>query len=266
MKKVERINIGISDKYNLEANKNNPGRKLYDKLDIAGSPNKLNRVLIHSRKKGSDKLELLEDTNNLVVYHGRNWLMQRAFNQGFGNNPLDLSREWQNYYIRLLGVGTGGALDTSPLSPITPSLKDFQLAAHGKIDSGSNFITVSGLDYHYFDDDPVFLHDYPDIEWEFGEGPDCAYEDANSVSQNCDSVLVAKITTTITADECNDDVTGTHQWPSGTYYQDINEAGLFAALATPTVSNPPEIFARVTFSTIRKDEDRELVFTWYVYF
>ena len=267
MKKIERINIGISDKYNLDGNgKTTIGRKLHDKLEVGGSTKKSNRVLIHSRKKGSNKLELLEDTSNLIVYHGRNWLLQRAFNQGFGNNPLSLSREWQSYYVRLLAVGTGGALDTSPLSPITPTLKDYQLATHGKIDSGSNFITVSGLDYHYFDDEPVFLHDYPDIEWSEGEGPSCTYEDANSVSQNCDSVLVAKITTTITSDECNDDVTGEHQWPSGAYYQDISEAGLFAAPPSPSVSNPPEIFAIVAFSPIRKDEDRELVFTWYCYF
>lgn len=259
MNKIKRIHVDLKDRYNLT-------RKLHDKVIVEGGGKKQNRVLIHSRSKDSGELELVEDTNNLVVYHGRNWLLQRAFNQGFGDNPLSLSREWQSYYIRLFAVGTGGALDTSPLSPIAPTLKDYQLATHGKIDSGSNFITVDGLDYHYFDDDPVFLHDYPDIEWSEGEGPSCTYEDANSVSQNCDSVLIAKITTTISSDECNDDVTGTHQWPSGAYYQDISEAGLFAASSSPSASNPPELFARVTFSTIRKDEDRELIFTWYVYF
>lgn len=256
---IQRINIGISDRYSLPKK-----REFYDKCET--SIKKPNRVVIHSRKKGSDELELVEDTHNLIVYHGRNWLMQRAFNQGFGNNPLSLSREWQSYYLRLFAVGTGGALDTTPLSPISPTLKDYQLATHGKIDSGTNFITVGGLDYHYFDDDPVFLHDYPDIEWAAGEGPSCTYEDDNGVSQNCDSVLVAKITTTLTTSEANDDVTGTHQWPDGSYYQDISEAGLFAAHSTPLSTRLPQLFARVTFSTIRKDATRELIFTWYVYF
>ena len=193
-----------------------------------------------------------EQNSNLIVYRGRNWLLQRAYNAGFG------SRAWQNMYITWFAVGTGGSVGGNPLSPSSPLLPNYQLNSHGSVDAGGNYITVDGKEYHKFDTGfPKFLHDTDVTETVYGP----SFTDYNGVTNPSDSVLIGLIRITISSEECNGGTLDTD-------YQDISEAGLFVS-TSGSVGSPPtslELFARVCFSTMRKSYERELVFSWYTYF
>jgi len=205
------------------------------------------RVEVYERKiEGTDKkLYLLQKNTNLIVYHGRNWLMQKAFDEDMSQSGFS---NWSTYDLAWFAIGTGAA-PSNPLTPTSPTLQDRALATHGVIGSGSDYVTVSGKEYHTFDS----------ITYQ-------ADDEVTSYS-GYDNYLVAKITTTLTATEANDD-NGQSGYSGYEYYQDINEAGLFVSNSkvvspVPTVM---EMFARVTFPTIRKTNTRELVFYWYIYF
>lgn len=231
-------------------------REVDDYFSIGKQKRPKGRVLIHGRKTGSKEFNLVEDTENLVVYRGRHWLMQRAFYSAIG------ARDWKGYYITHFAVGSGGALVTSPLSPIAPALTNYQLGTHGVIDNGT-FDTVSGNEYFRFDTGyPIFLHD-EDITDYTGDG--CTHTDSLSVSGNCDRELIAKVQVSIASDQCNDSDNVANPGLPGDPYQDLSEAGLFVtdSATSPTVT---KMLARVSFSTIRKDLHRELVFSWFIYF
>jgi hypothetical protein len=72
-----------------------------------------------------------------------------------------------------------------------------------------------------------------------------------------DKFLIGTIQVTLSATDAN-----------STSYQDISEAGLFCSETGSAFSTIDDlnIFARVTFSTIRKTSSRELVILWYIYF
>lgn len=235
---------------------NDNQRKNLEDVFVAGDDNlkPKGRVMIHERKVGDSKLYLVEDTSNLIVYRGRDWLLQRAFNKGFG------TRTWQDKYISWFAIGTGGAVSGNPLTPTSPELPDYLLNTHGTVNAGSRYITVGGLDYHDFDTNyPTFIHDTDVTETVYGP----SFTDINGVTNPSDSVLIGLTKVTIASNECNG---GTD--PAD--YQDISEAGLFVSPKN-TVGDPPsagqlELFARVCFSTIRKDYTRELVFSWFCFF
>jgi len=243
---VKRIPISINDNQ----------RKNLEDVFVSGGDNlkPRGRVMIHERKVGDSKLYLVEDTSNLIVYRGRDWLLQRAFNKGFGD------RAWQDRYISWLAVGTGGAVGGNPLTPTSPALPDYLLNTHGSIDSGSRYITVDAKEYHDFDSGyPALIHDTDVTETVYGT----SFTDINSVTNPSDSVLIGLVKVTIASNECNGG-------SDPEDYQDISEAGLFTSNKN-TVGDPPasgeiELFARVCFSTIRKNADRELVFSWYIFF
>ena len=231
-------------------------REVEDSFYIGTQKRPKGRVIIHGREPGSNNLSLIEDTSNLVVYRGRHWLMQRAFYSAVG------SRNWRSYYINHFAIGTGGSLATSPLSPIAPELTNYQLGSHGTIDNGT-FDTISGNEYFRFDSGyPIFLQD-EDITDYTGDG--CSHTDSLSATGNCDRELIAKIQVSIASDQCNDADNPVNPGLPGDPYQDISEAGLFVtdSATSPTVS---KLLARVSFSTIRKDLHRELVFSWFIYF
>jgi hypothetical protein len=205
----------------------------------------IGRVKIFERRvEGTDKvLYLVGQSPNLIVYHGRNWLMQRAFAQdlsGFTN--------WNTYKLGWFAIGTGAAV-ANPLSPTAPALSNIALATHGVIGSGTNYVTVGGRQYHVLDS--------------------ITYEEDDEVTtySGSDNYLVAKVTTTLATNEANND-SGASGYSGYEYYQDINEAGLFFS-DYKTISPAPtvmQMFARVTFPTIRKTNTTELVFNWYIYF
>lgn len=210
------------------------------------------RVQIYEKKiEGSDKsLFLLRDIDNLIVYRGRHWLMQKAFNKNYGAELV------KDLYLSWFAIGTGGALQGSPLTPTSPNLTNTTLAAHGTLGADSStIITFNGKQYHTFDGASV-PPQYPIYE----QDPEVAPEVGS------DGYLVAKITITLGAAEGNGK--GESGSGGGAEYQDINEAGLF--ISDSHINSPlptkMEIFARTTFSTIRKYSGTSIVFNWYIFF
>lgn len=219
------MNLTFKDKFN----------KLKDEFGEPGESNKRpkGRVKIFDKETG----EKLEDTNNLVVYQGRKWVMQKVFNQILtGGNSLHL-----NSFISWIGLGTDGA--TSNLFiPLAPSLTDASLGNQATINNKpATDCVLNGT-----------LHPLDSVTFE---------EDGS----NDNEFLIASIIATIGEDDANGPAGGT----SSSDYYDINEAGLYISNSTDPGSIDPasvDLFARVTFSTIRKFSERQLVFNWLVYF
>lgn len=230
-----------------------------NELDIISEHGvKSNRVMVHARNVGDSKIYLVEDTNNLIVYRGRNWLLQRALNLNMTNR-----QGWRNRYISWFGVGRNGALSGSPLTPLNPSLENCQLGNHGTIGEGTNYVTVGENEYHSFDPGyPKILND-PDVPAENLCSDTNETDPLEGRTYPADKFLIGLVKVTIASNECNgeSDVNS---------YQDINEAGLFVSpsndLNYPFQDDDMSIFARVCFSTIRKDNQRELIFSWYLFF
>ena len=179
---------------------------------------------------------------NLIVYSGRHWLMQRACNQSYPTNisPVEFTT---GSFLSWLGVGHGGALVGSPLTPIAP------LATETGLTSPSDIYTTP----EYLNIDGGYCKKFDSIQY--------VVDPANDPQ-----VLIAKLTTTITASEAN--VEGSE--PIGTKKNWLNEAALFVSNSTTAadVTDPTQVamFAKVTFSTIVKNNEREIVFIWSIYF
>lgn len=225
---------------------------IVDKSNINGYSSDNSRVsgkveiYAHYLEDPEKKIYLLRRQNNLVVYRGRNWLAQRVANSSISGYSY-----WQDMYLSWFAIGTGGAVAGNPLTPSAPSLTDGTLSSHGVIDSGMRYVTVNSKQYHKFDDGyPTFVEDN-DIE-------------TSGLYNSRDRQLILKTITTLTTDEANDD-DGISD-PSS--YQEINEAGLFISNSN-SISSPPtqiELFARTTFPTIKKNDQVELIFNWYIFF
>jgi hypothetical protein len=226
-------------------------KTLGDKFSFGEPGNTIRgRVRIFERKVGEGKkLYLVEDTSNLIVYRGRNWMVQRAFNADLTSRP-----GWKDKYISWLAVGGGGAT-ADPLIPESPVLEDYQLGNQLPIGAGTRYINLDGYHYHMFDDNyPTFLYD-TDIDNNILWAGCTQVDTIQGITRRCDGFLIGLVKTTIAADECN-----------GSSYQDINEAGLFVGPSSPAANTDLQLFSRVCFSTIRKDSSRELIFSWYIYF
>lgn len=233
---VIRSTVDFRDKYGLK-----------DKLSLSDDHKSVKgRVKIYEHYVGDKKIYLVRDTTNLVVFRGRRWLVQKAFNTNYSG-----ADDYNSLFIGWLGIGTGGAPSGHPLTPTAPSLSNVGLSSHGVIESGTRYVTVDGKQYHKFD------ADYPVFE----------IDDEASIygtSEADDARIIARIVTTLESDEANDD--GGLIDPNA--YQEINECGLFIA-DTNTVSPAPtrmELFSRCTFPTHRKNNEMELIFDWSLYF
>jgi len=264
MKKVQKINVGITD---------NQKKNIKDKV-LSSTPindktkfQPKGRVRVYEKKVDSDgkkKLFLIEDTSNLIVYRGRHWLLQRAFNQNLTTTTGDRSG-WSDKWINWFGVGIGGST-ANPLVPASPILTDCELNTHGTMDTGTSRVVIpGGNEFHSFDTNyPRFIFDTDITNSELCTG--CTALDAENGTGpfNCDGFLIGLTKITLLSAEANG---GTIPGNS----QDINEAGLFVSESDLTTyssftSTSMQTFARVTFSTIRKDDSRELIFSWYIYF
>lgn len=181
----------------------------------------------------SDKVTFPEYKGpNMIVYPGRNWLMQRAFNLDYLYGSLMKDR-----YISWLGLGTGGATPGDPLNPILPEVTDSDLINPILINISDPLVVDGGK-----------LHPFDSIEYDQDIANDNVY-------------LIAKVTTTISADDANGS--------SGTTYYDLSEAGMYISNSSdPTIFDvlTKILWARVTFSTIRKHNKREIVLIWSIYF
>ena len=174
----------------------------------------------------------LHEGPNLIVYTGRSWLMQKAFNQ-----ELVLSSGATDRYISWFGLGTGGATSGDPLDSIAPIVTDTELSEVSIINAADVDCVDGGR-----------LHPFDSIVYE---------QDTINYNQ----YLISKVTTTISQDDANG--------PAGSTSYDISEAGLYISNSNITGTFDPAskiLFARVTFSTIRKHNLREIVFIWSIYF
>ena len=187
-------------------------------------------------KNDDGTLTKIEDTHNLVVYNGREWLIQRAVNKAL-DSWLPTSPQ---HYISWFGLGTGGA-GANILIPIVPNIADYQLNQQVVINALDPDLPNSGK-----------LHPFDGIE--FIEDP--AYNNR---------FLIVAITTDIAKTEAN----GPNNGSGPSDYYDLNESGLYTSNSNDKDLldlNTVKLFARVTFSTIRKNINRSLVFVWYIYF
>jgi len=233
-------------------------KSLGDKVNMQP---RLNRVTIHEKKVGDNKLYLVTKSNNLIIYRGRSWLAQRAINKDIGN------RSWKDRYISWLGLGTGGAVVGDPLTPTSPDLSDVWLDTQVDVGAGSNYVSVNcngGVrQFRAFDANyPQFVAD-PDINNSTIDQTCTAVDPIDTNTYGCDKFLLVKIVTTIGVTEYNggNDVGD---------YLDLSEAGLFVSpsnsLAYGFSQDDMSLFARVCFSSVRKDSSRSLIITWNIYF
>lgn len=229
-----------------------PRNDLKEKFEKVGYNNKeyspaYGRVQIYTHPIGNNKkLYLLQDTSNLVVYRGRSWMAQKV-----ANTSMSGCSGWSDLFLSWFAIGTGGTFSGNPLVPSAPSLTDVALSDHGVIESGVRYITFDGKEYHKFDNGyPTFVDD-DEVS-------------STGLAALTDKKLVLKIVTTLTTDEANDD--GGVYDPSAT--QNISEAGLFFSDSNSVSTLPTimQLFSRVTFATIPKNDEMQLIFKWYIYF
>jgi hypothetical protein len=241
----------------------------------------VNKVIIESRDVSTGELKIEEETSNLIVCHGRHWLMQRAFGFSLGaegdipwanntpGNVVDTRTNFNDMYISWFALGSGGADAGAPLQPLSVSDKEYELGEHLQITHGDNLdprhlrYTYSDItkDYHAFD------LKYPEYKVD-GEidNKEAMLDPTIYKDVKADAYVVALVRVTIAADEYNGEADD-----NGDQYLDINEAGLFVSTShvPGNVSNDynnVQLFAKVNFSTFRKNDTRELVFSWYLYF
>jgi hypothetical protein len=193
-------------------------------------------------KTPDGELKLIEKSN-LIVYMGRQFIMQRAFNQSL-NSEND-----QNSFISWFGLGTGGAA-SNVLIPVVPKLTDTELYTPAIINnkSGTNCIN-NGL-----------LHPIDSITY-------------LTDSRNENKELIGSVIVTIGEDDANGPAGGT----SDSDFYDLSEAGLYISdsntqsdfTTAPDAAShlaTLKLFARVTFSSLRKFNERQIVFNWFIYF
>ncbi len=170
--------------------------------------------------------------SNLVVYTGREWLCSRAVQI---NNP-NIDPTW-NEHICWFGIGTGGATIGDPFNPTPPINNDTELG---------NVVPISPSDgslgdYRTSPETGYYKKQFYSVEFE-------------QDNLNDDSWLISKFTTVITANEANT-------------VEPLSEAGIYIASSDAQgFAGPFTLFARVTFPSITKNNTRQLVFIWYVYF
>jgi len=181
--------------------------------------------------------EVLADTDNLILYKGREWLAQRAVNIK--------SPAWETAgkdgYITHFGLGTGGASPGDILTPLVPNATDVDLLSPCMLNNAeTSYITrqKSGNNYQI---KPISSVSFvPDIS-------------------NGNRYVIIQLQTNISLTDANG--------PNGNASYDLNEAALFVTKGeNPDPIEDISIFARCTFSTIRKVVAREISFIWNIYF
>jgi hypothetical protein len=128
-----------------------------------------------------------------------------------------------------LSTGIGGADPINVLDPIAPDSPDVAL---------NNEIVIDAANINYADLGKKKPFDSVSFEQD---------------DENDNRFLITRVTTTILYEEAN--------------INDLNEAALWLSNSDdPNLATTFELFARVTFSTVRKHENRELIILWYIYF
>lgn len=169
--------------------------------------------------------------HNLVLYQGREWLVCRAFATLNLNIPTT-----PNEFISWFGVGTGGCPIGDPLNPTSPTNIDIELANPAMLDATN----ITFGDYRTTPEAGYYKMLFDSIEFE--QDPD-----------NSNAWLIGKIVSTLSISEANG--------------KNLNEAGLYTSESNNGSYNGPfHLYARITFPTIVKSSERQLIFIWYIYF
>lgn len=286
---IEKMEVILNDK-----------ARVADKFSLGG-PIRKNRVQIHEKitdtsdmsqfiKPTSEDLKLentldldpnygkVGDSTNLIVYRGRSWLMQRAFNK-----DLDPGAGKADKFISWFALGNGGAGQPGdPLSAGDTDLVDFELKSHQPANTGGVVATKRGVAREYVQLDhgyPEFWSD-PEIdeataallnaddENGYGIVPPNS-EDFSVTHRPADSFIKALVRVTIRPEQYN----GNPALSENPEFTDLSEAGLYVNYRRDAEGDFEDVksqwmdmFARVTFSPIRKDSSRSLVFSWYLWF
>lgn len=173
-----------------------------------------------------DKKKLV-GKKNLVTYSGREWLATKIFNTE--NIHIDSTAA---EFICWFGLGTGGCPVGDPLNPTSPTNLDTDLDTECSMNATDPTYAdfKSGAYYKHPLDSVIFEQD----------------------TDNANAYLICRVTVTIGIDDANGN--------------NINEAGLFICDDnTGGAVGPFHLFSRVTFPSIVKTTDRQLIFVWYIY-
>lgn len=176
----------------------------------------------------------LHGRNNLVLYLGREFLAQKLVNKENG-----LVAPTKDEYIGWFGVGNGGVVPADPFTPLPPDINDQQL--------GNQVILIdtTAVGYTDFHEDTEPGYDETGYYKKVIVPEEIEFEEDDL---NDDRYLVIKIAFTVGTEDSNG--------------KQISEAGLFTA---ENDNGPFHLFAKVTYPSIVKTEDRRLLFRWYLY-
>ncbi len=167
--------------------------------------------------------------HNLVVYLGREWLLNRMTE----TDNASISPTYTDY-ISWLGVGIGGT-GVDPLVPTAPTDSDTNLDTEVPIHATD----TACADYRTGN---YYKHPFDTILFE--QDP-----------ANGNSYIIIKIITTLGTDDAN----------NASPNNNLSEAGLFVSQSNVSHNGDQYLFSRVTFPTIIKDTSRQIVFIWYIY-
>ena len=174
-----------------------------------------------------DNKKRLLRKSNLIVNVGRELIAQSTLNVESSASPV------KDEFVWWLGLGSGGINPGDPFDPVPPTTSDTDLNTEIPI----NAIDTTCADFH---DGAYYKHPFDDVTFEQDVNNDSAW-------------LIVRIVTTLGSPDANN--------------QQVNEAGLFSATSTAGGhSGPFHLFSRVTFPTILKTSENQLIFVWYLYF
>jgi len=174
-----------------------------------------------------DNKKRLLRKSNLIVNVGREMIAQHTLNVESSASPD------KDEFIWWLGLGSGGTNPGDPFDPAPPTTSDTDLDTEIPI----NAVDTTCADFH---DGAYYKHPFDDVTFEQDVNNDSAW-------------LIARVVTTLGPTDANN--------------QQVNEAGLFSATSTAGGhSGPFHLFSRVTFPTILKTSENQLIFVWYLYF
>jgi hypothetical protein len=214
-----------------------------DQDESANKNTPKNIVKIYEIDDETGEQKLIHEDHNLVVYLGREWLAARAMNQ---NNTAATCGK-ANCFLSWVGFGYGGADPINRLVPIPPKITDTNLYAPRMINTASK---GKYADYGNYGDGygwykvPIPLNP---PGYRFDQDP-----------LNMDAYLRLTVSATLDNDDCIDNQ------GNG---KEINEAALFVCDSTDAeISGPFYMYARITFPTIIKQNNRRLLINWRLYF
>lgn len=197
---------------------------------------------------------LLASQNNLITWAGRRWLMHRALNLQDTLVPGPGEIDPLQGYIFYFGLGSGGAIPPTSLTPIPPTSQDTALLNQLPIYPAFPFLNVES---------PPGTFQYAGLtglEGRFKKMTLADFSDVNTPVQ-LESELAVKLQCDVDNLECVLSPAGANV----TNY--INEAGIFVSKKDDPLSFI--LFSRITFSTIAKDivsNNRGFTINWHFLF